>query len=162
MTIYCIFLLFFPLLIGADLPLPRILILGQTGVGKSTLANVLIGEEVDCTDCTFPICDGLESCTKETKYATGQWLGSFFFQKIILNMMSDFLKNFSVILGEGAVFTVVDTPGFGDSQGQETENELIDEMMEVLKGTIKEANALVLLLNGEEERFDYAFQRTIR
>jgi len=138
MTIYCIFLLFFPLLIGADLPLPRILILGQTGVGKSTLANVLIGEEVDCTDCTFPICDGLESCTKETKYATGQWLG------------------------EGAVFTVVDTPGFGDSQGQETENELIDEMMEVLKGTIKEANALVLLLNGEEERFDYAFQRTIR
>ena len=77
-------------------------------------------------------------------------------------MMSDFLKNISLILGEGAVFTVVDTPGFGDSQGQETENELIDEMMEVLKGTIKEANALVLLLNGEEERFDYAFQRTIR
>ena len=77
-------------------------------------------------------------------------------------MMSDFLKKNSVILGEGAVFTVVDTPGFGDSQGQETENELIDEMMEVLKGTIKEANALVLLLNGEEERFDYAFQRTIR
>ena len=76
--------------------------------------------------------------------------------------MSDFLKFFSKILGEGAVFTVVDTPGFGDSQGQETENELIDEMMEVLKGTIKEANALVLLLNGEEERFDYAFQRTIR
>ena len=77
-------------------------------------------------------------------------------------MMSDFLQKISVILGEGAVFTVVDTPGFGDSQGQETENELIDEMMEVLKGTIKEANALVLLLNGEEERFDYAFQRTIR
>ena len=78
MTIYCIFLLFCPLFIGADLPLPRILILGQTGVGKSTLANVLIGEEVDCTDCTFPICDGLESCTKETKYATGQWLGSIY------------------------------------------------------------------------------------
>ena len=77
-------------------------------------------------------------------------------------MMSDFLKKNSKTLGEGAVFTVVDTPGFGDSQGQETENELIDEMMEVLKGTIKEANALVLLLNGEEERFDYAFQRTIR
>ena len=92
MIIYCIFLLFFPLLIGADLPLPRILILGQTGVGKSTLANVLIGEEVDCTDCTFPICDGLESCTKETKYATGQWLGSIFFSKFILITMSDFQK----------------------------------------------------------------------
>ena len=64
-----------PILVLGDLPQPRVLILGQTGVGKSTLANVLIGEDVNCNDCTFPICDGLESCTKETKYATGQWLG---------------------------------------------------------------------------------------
>ena len=77
MKIYFILLLFSPLLTAADpdLPQPRIVILGQTGVGKSTLANVLIGEDVECTNCTFPICDGLESCTKETKYATGQWLG---------------------------------------------------------------------------------------
>ena len=77
MIIYFILIFFSPLLVIADedLPQPRILILGQTGVGKSTLANVLIGENVECTDCTFPICDGLESCTKETKYATGQWLG---------------------------------------------------------------------------------------
>ena len=68
----------------------------------------------------------------------------------------------SIFLGEGAIFTIVDTPGFGDSQGQETEDELTEEMMNVLKNTIKEANALVLLLNGEEERFDYAFQRTIK
>ena len=64
-----------PVIVLGDLPQPRVLILGQTGVGKSTLANVLIGEDVNCNDCTFPICDGLESCTKETKYATGQWLG---------------------------------------------------------------------------------------
>ena len=77
MIIYFILIFFSPLLVigDEDLPQPRILILGQTGVGKSTLANVLIGENVECTDCTFPICDGLESCTKETKYATGQWLG---------------------------------------------------------------------------------------
>ena len=68
----------------------------------------------------------------------------------------------SIFVGEGAIFTIVDTPGFGDSQGQETEDELTEEMMNVLKNTIKEANALVLLLNGEEERFDYAFQRTIK
>ena len=60
------------------------------------------------------------------------------------------------------MFTVVDTPGFGDSQGHETENALINEMLSVLKSTIKGANALVLLLNGEQERFDYAFQQTIR
>ena len=72
------------------LPEPRLVIIGQTGAGKSTLANVLIGENVDCTNCTFSVCDGHDSCTKHTKYAVGQWLGL------------------------GQPFTVVDTPGFGD------------------------------------------------
>ena len=60
------------------------------------------------------------------------------------------------------MFTVVDTPGFGDNEGNEIENALITEMLNVLKSTIKGANALVLLLNGEQQRFDYAFQQTIR
>ena len=53
-------------------------------------------------------------------------------------------------LGNGADFTVVDTPGFGDTDNDD--NELIDEMMSVLKDTIEGANALVLLVNGEDER----------
>ena len=78
MIIYIILLHFYPLFILADvdLPQPRIVILGQTGVGKSTLANVLIGEDVECTNCTFPICDGLESCTNQTNFGVGKWLGS--------------------------------------------------------------------------------------
>ena len=69
---------------------------------------------------------------------------------------------FSFFLGDGQNFTVVDTPGFGDSKGQEVEDDLIDGMMNFLKNTIKKANAIVLLLNGKQERFHYAFQRTIR
>jgi len=119
-----------------DLPKPRLVIVGQTGAGKSTLANVLLGEKPDCKNCTFPICDDHNSCTKQTSYGTGPWMGS------------------------GTVFTVVDTPGFGDSDNEDTE--LIDEMMGTLHTTIKEANGIMLLLNGEEERFDASLQQMIR
>ena len=84
--------------IGAEdnLPLPHIIILGSTGVGKSSLANVLIGESPTCKNCTFPVCSGADSCTKETTYAVQPWLG------------------------DGQVFTVVDTPGFGDSDKEDS------------------------------------------
>merc|ERR1711973_590513 len=119
-----------------NLPTPRIVILGQTGAGKSTLANVLIGEDPNCNNCTFPICTGMDSCTKETTYATAKWLG------------------------KGQNFTVVDTPGFGDSD--QNDNDLIDEMTKVLKDNVKSANALVLLVNCEQERFNNALQQMIR
>ena len=41
------------------------------------------------------MCPGADSCTKETKYAAGNWLL------------------------DGAPFTVVDTPGFGDSDNDD-------------------------------------------
>ena len=123
-------------IIGNDLPEPKIVIVGQTGVGKSTLANVLLGEDVNCENCTFPICNDYESCTKETTYATGKWLGS------------------------GLDFTIVDTPGFGDSDNDD--NNLIDEMMQTLKETIKGANTLVLLVDGSDERFDASLQQMMR
>ena len=55
---------------------------------------------------------------------------------LINGLIMKILKMFiSIFLGEGAMFTIVDTPGFGDSQGQETEDELTEEMMNVLKNT---------------------------
>ena len=83
--------LIIPLLVtclsSEELTKPHVVILGSTGVGKSSLANVLVGEHPDCDNCTFPVCPGGDSCTKETQYAVGNWIG------------------------KGQDFTVVDTPG---------------------------------------------------
>ena len=57
------------------LPDSHLIIIGATGVGKSTMANVLIGQSPNCDNCTFPVCPGGDSCTKETKYAVGNWTG---------------------------------------------------------------------------------------
>merc|ERR1719495_2378711 len=79
----------------------------------------------------------MNSCTKATKYATGKWLGK-----------------------GGADFTVVDTPGFGDSDNND--NDLIDEMMNTLKNAVKASNVLVILISGEQQRFNSALQQMIR
>merc|ERR1719167_1417634 len=115
---------------------PKIVILGGTGVGKSSLANVLIGASPDCENCTFPICDGSDSCTKETSYAEANWLG------------------------DGDPFTVVDTPGFGDSDDEE--NELINEMVDALKHQINTTNVFLLSFNAEEERMNSATNQMLR
>ena len=74
---------------------PRLLILGPTGVGKSSLGNVLAGCEPNDENCFFPVCPGGHSCTKETKIAQGFYLGN------------------------GPNVTLIDTPGFGDTDGDE-------------------------------------------
>ena len=83
---------------------------------------MLIGESPDCENCTFPVCNILDSCTKTTKYAVGKWLG------------------------DGADFTIVDTPGLGDSDSDV--NEIIGDILTSLIGVIEGANGIMLLVNG--------------
>ena len=63
-------------------------------------------------------------------------------------------------MGQGQQFTVVDTPGFGDSDGND--NSQIDEMTQVLKDKVKGANALMLLINSEQQRFSASLQQMVR
>lgn len=46
--------------------------------------------------------------------------------------------------------SVVDTPGFGDSDGDDSI--IIDEMMDVLKHELETANVLLLVLKGTTTR----------
>ena len=54
----------------------------------------------------------------------------------------------------------MDTPGFGDSDNDD--NNLINEMVDVLKNVVKTANGFVLLFNGMSERFDTKAQQMLR
>jgi len=126
------------------LPEPRIVMMGATGAGKSSLGNVLLGGPPECKDdqinqplnCWFGVCHSASSCTKGTHYGWGKFAG----------------------VGDNS--TVIDTPGFGDSDNDD--NILITEMVDALKNSIKTANTFLLTFNGQSERFDTLLQQMLR
>ena len=85
--------------VSGNLPRPRFVMLGQQGVGKSSIANSLLGydnlaevgkKKKNRLELPFAVGHGLKSKTKMTSFSTGQFIG---------NPLSPNI-------------TVVDTPGF--------------------------------------------------
>ena len=57
-------------------------------------------------------------------------------------------------------FTIVDTPGFGDSDGEDAAN--VEEMVTILHENIQSTNAIVLLLKGDTNRFGEGLVNMVR
>ena len=122
-------------------PSPRIVIIGQTGVGKSSLANVLLGRDPQYNGTghehgCFKVSWGTgEVVTTKTCYDKGKWLGH---------------PNQTEV-------TIIDTPGFGDKDEEETNT--INNLVDFLKNKILFVHVFVIAVNGEDTpRFTKAMQ----
>ena len=58
------------------------------------------------------------------------------------------------------VSKIVDTPGFGDSDG--SDNKLIEEMMDILNNELKDTNIIVLTIDGATPRFNSGLYDMLR
>ena len=110
-------------------PSPRIVIIGETGAGKSSLANVLLGRHhqyngKDFQDGCFKVAWGFKHMTNRTCIDTGHWLGDV----------------------DSSSVTIVDTPGF--VKELDNEQKTIDDLVNVLKKDLKYVHAFVITFKG--------------
>jgi len=121
---------------------PRIVILGATGVGKSSLANVLLGRDKNYngsgfSDGCFRVSTGLDSITKDTCADQGYWLGD----------------------NTTGMVTVIDTPGFGDSLVKEEKT--IENLVTTLRDDIKYVHVFVIAFKQTDNRMTYSLRSMI-
>lgn len=126
-------------------PYPRIVILGPAGSGKSSLANSLLGR----SDKYVNTVDG-KKCF-ESGVQAGEDGGK----------TSDVCAHKGYFLGDQTRpnITVVDTPGFGMSEQEETET--ISKVVETLRDDIEYVNAFAIVLVYNENRQSSALESII-
>ena len=124
---------------------PRIIILGATGVGKSSLANILMGRDKNFDGNGFPggcfevlgLNNMGESVTKEVCEDQGHWLGN--------HKMPN--------------FTIIDTPGFGNDLIEEEKT--IERLVNVLKDDIRYIHAFVIAFKQQDNRMTASLRSMI-
>ena len=115
---------------------PRILILGPMGVGKSSLANVLVGRDRNFNGTgfehgcfkVFGLGSSASPMTKKACYDQESWLGN----------------------NSNPFFTIIDSPGFGTNPVDEEKR--IDQLIRLLKDDVKYLHAFVIAFKQQDHR----------
>jgi predicted GTPase len=116
---------------AGHVPKKTMIVIGPTGVGKSTFCNVIAGRD-PMDQSIFPVSDSGESCTNKTSSTEIEWRGSGSFP-----------------------MTLIDTPGLSDSSEDDFKN--ISGMLEELKKH-SEIHVFVLTVNGTQLTFSKYFK----
>ena len=122
----------------ADEP-PRIVFIGCTGSGKSSLCTAITGQDKSKearAASTFKIGKGAKSETTTCKVEEHKWLGD----------------------EKESPFMCIDTPGLNDSEGDDEHH--INEIIASMK-KLDYVNCIVLVLNGTDPRFSKSLQDAI-
>ena len=112
-----------------EYPSPRIIMIGEIGVGKSSLANVLMGRDEGDGWSGYSRpglgCVTFDDVPTKKCIDTGHYLGKPSNPRV----------------------TIIDTPGFGDDNF-EAEEAILDELVYFLRGRVKFINAFMIVING--------------
>lgn len=125
---------------------PRIVILGGTGVGKSSLANVLMGRDKNYDGSGYS-----NGCFKVSSNVNR--LDSISITEKTCQSQGYFLGNKSL------PFTVIDTPGFGDIFIRE--KLMIEDLINYLQNEIKYVHVFIIAFKQNDNRINYSLRNMI-